>query len=81
MRRTTVLVALAVLIGLATGCAKVEDGPDPAETAYDALKTAWDEDGLVEACRPLKIFDLLDQCARWEETGNRPSDVLLCDDE
>jgi hypothetical protein len=46
---------------------------DPA-TELELRKTAGDEDGLLETCRTLKIFDLLDQCARWEETGTRPED-------
>ncbi len=66
MRRTTVLVALAVLIGLATGCAKVEDGPDPAEAAYDALKTAWDEAETAEA----KVALATDYLAEYPDTSH-----------
>lgn len=40
----------------------------------EARKTAGDEDGLFDACRPLKLLDLLDQCSRWDETGRRPGD-------
>ena len=48
-------------------------GADLAIT-LEARKTAGDEDGLLEACRPLPILDLLAECARWAETGRLPTD-------
>lgn len=49
-------------------------GERQTETEIEARKTAGDEDGLVEACRPLGVFDLLDLCERWAETGRLPTD-------
>jgi len=45
-----------------------------ANIALEARKTAGDEDGLFEACRPLKILDLLDECSRWADGGRLPED-------
>lgn len=52
------------------------DGGGGADLAItlEARKTAGDEDGLLDACRPLKILDMLDQCGRWAETGRLPAD-------
>jgi hypothetical protein len=49
-------------------------GEQQTDTVIEARKTAGDEDGLIEACRPLGVFDLLDVCERWAETGLRPTD-------
>ncbi len=64
MFRRSLLLTLVVLVGLATGCAKVEEGRDPAEVAYDALKSAWNEAESPEA----KVALASDYLARFPDT-------------
>ena len=49
MLRKSMLIFLVALFGLAAGCAKMEEGPDPAEAAWDALVSAWSEAETPEA--------------------------------
>ncbi|MCJ7754269.1 MAG: peroxiredoxin family protein [Thermoanaerobaculales bacterium] len=64
MFRRSLLLTLVILVGLAAGCAKVEEGPDPAEVAYDALKSAWNEAETPEA----KVALAADYLARYPDT-------------
>lgn len=64
MYRRSLLLTLVVLVGLAAGCAKVEEGPDPAEVAYDALKEAWNEAETPQA----KVALATDYLARFPDT-------------
>lgn len=49
MLRKSALIFLVALVGLAAGCAKMEEGPDPAEAAWDTLVSAWGETDDSEA--------------------------------
>jgi len=64
--RKPVMLCLAVLVGLASGCAKIEEGPDPAEAAYDVLKTAWSEAETAEA----KVALAADYLAEYPDTSH-----------
>ncbi len=66
MFRKSVLITLVALVGLATGCAKVENGPDPAEAAYDLLKEAWGEAETAEA----KVALATDYLAKHPDTSH-----------
>ncbi len=75
MFRRSLLLTLVVLVGLAAGCAKVEEGPDPAEVAYDALKAAWNEAETPEA----KVALAADYLARFPDTkhsGRMASSII-----
>jgi len=69
MFRRSFLLTLAVLVGLAAGCAKMEEGPDPAEVAYDALKSAWNEAETTEA----KLALAEDYLAQYPDTKHSGS--------
>jgi len=64
MFRRSLLLTLVVLVGLAAGCAKVEEGPEPAEVAYDALKESWNKAETPEA----KVDLAADYLARFPDT-------------
>lgn len=49
MLRKSVLILLLAAVGLASGCAKMEEGPDPVEAAWDTLVSAWNETETPEA--------------------------------
>ncbi len=50
MTRRSTILALVVLVGLAGGCAKQDQTTtDPAEEAFEALRTAWGEAETTEA--------------------------------
>ena len=49
MLRKSILIFLVALVGMAAGCAKTEDVPDPAEAAWDTLVSVWNEAETPEA--------------------------------
>ena len=49
MLRKSILILLVTLVGLSAGCSKTNQGPDPAEAAWDALVSAWSETETAEA--------------------------------
>jgi tetratricopeptide (TPR) repeat protein len=66
MFRKPLLMTLVVVVGLAGGCSKQEEGPDPAAVAYDALRSAWNETESAEA----KVALAADYLARYPDTKN-----------
>ena len=69
MFRKVLMLSLVALVGLAGGCAQQDEGTDPAETAYDALRTAWGEAETAEA----KLALAEDYLAEFPDTDHSGS--------
>lgn len=69
MIRRSVLLSLVVLLGLAGGCAKQGEETDPAEAAYETLRSAWSEAETTEA----KLALAEDYLVRFPDTKHSGS--------
>jgi tetratricopeptide (TPR) repeat protein len=70
MARRASILALAIFLGLATGCSRTEQaGSEPAAAAYEVFKAAWDEAATADA----KATLVTDYLARFPDTDNTGS--------
>lgn len=69
MLRKTALLTLVVLVGFAGGCANRDEASDPAEAAFDTLRTAWSEAETAE----VKVALAEDYLASYPDTKHSGS--------